>query len=259
VLYPTELQAHKKLNGSKNNFTTKKREASDHYHCDDRSHMLVASRSRLILHERCGISQAWSQARARRILIFVSRDKPGIIRRSLIDQPSGEKTLGYTIHSATSHDAAAINQLCVEAYEEYAGAIGPANWQQLHVVLSHAADLSSAGELLVAEEDKGLLGVVLYIPPGRSEGDSASLEWASIRMLAVRPAARGRGIGRQLTEACIDRAKRDDAAAIGLTTAEMMRVAQPMYERMGFRKVAELGRRFGVAEARYVLTLKPII
>jgi len=38
-----------------------------------------------------------------------------------------------------------------------------------------------------------------------------------------------------------------------------MRVAEPMYERMGFKKEAELGTRFGVKHARYVLILKEAV
>ena len=79
------------------------------------------------------------------------------------------------------------------------------------------------------------------------------------RMLAVSPMNRGRGIGRKLAQECIDRALRDGAKAIGLTTGEMMRVAEPMYERMGFKKEAELGTRFGVKHARYVLILKEAV
>jgi ribosomal protein S18 acetylase RimI-like enzyme len=164
--------------------------------------------------------------------------------------------LPYTIRQATPSDSAPINELCVEAYREFEPMIGSANWESLRHKLSQASELSAAGELILAESGGKLLGVILYVPPGRSDGKSIPGEWASIRMLAVSPLCRGRGVGRTLTQECIDRARRDDAAAIGLTTADMMRIAQPMYERMGFQKEAELGERFGVTEARYVMRLR---
>lgn len=164
--------------------------------------------------------------------------------------------MDYTIRQATPRDSTAINDLCVAAYQEFETVVGPANWQQMRDSLAHASDLSSIGELILAEDSAGLLGVILYIPPGKSDGINIPREWASIRMLAVSPGGRGRGIGRRLTQECIDRACRDKADAVGLTTAEMMRVAQPMYERMGFKKEAELGTRFGVNQGRYVRTLK---
>ena len=77
-----------------------------------------------------------------------------------------------------------------------------------------------------------------------------------MRTLAVLPLHRGKGIGHRLTCECIDRARRDGAEAIALTTAEMMTVARPMYERLGFIKESDLGKRFGVQHARYILRLK---
>jgi len=163
------------------------------------------------------------------------------------------------IRRATPLDSSAINKLCVEAYHEFESSIGSADWQQLRDRLSRASDLSSLGELIVAEDATLLLGVVLYIPPGKSDGVSIPCQWASIRMLAVSPLCRGRGIGRELTQECINRARRDGAEALGLTTGKMMKIAQPMYERMGFKKDAELGVRFGVKHARYVLVLKQAV
>jgi ribosomal protein S18 acetylase RimI-like enzyme len=161
----------------------------------------------------------------------------------------------YKIRQATPLDFYSINLLCVEAYQEFEKVVGPDNWQRMRETLSHASDLAASSELMVAENSHGLLGVVAYIPPGRSDGDIIPREWATIRMLAVSPSCRGRGIGRKLTEECIERARRDGAERIGLTTGEMMAVALPMYERMGFRKNAELEPRYGVSQARYVLPL----
>jgi ribosomal protein S18 acetylase RimI-like enzyme len=107
----------------------------------------------------------------------------------------------------------------------------------------------------VAEDASAILGVVLYVPPGKSGGVSIPVEWASVRLLCVTPRSRGRGIGRKLTQECIERGRRDGAKAIGLTTAEMMKIAQPMYERMGFKKQEELGERFGVKHGLYVMEL----
>lgn len=165
----------------------------------------------------------------------------------------------HTLRQATPLDFSAINRLCVEAYQEFESLIGSADWQQFQEVLSRASDLSGTGELIVAEDTNQLLGVVLYVPPGKSDGASIPSQWASIRMLAVSTLCRGRGIGRELTQECIDRARRDKAEAIGLTTGAMMKIAQPMYERRGFKKEAELGTKFGIEHARYVLILKQAV
>ena len=63
---------------------------------------------------------------------------------------------------------------------------------------------------------------------------------AGIRMLVVDEHARGRGVGRALTEACIERARASGLAEVVLHTTKPMRVAHEMYERMGFIRAPEL-------------------
>jgi len=161
-----------------------------------------------------------------------------------------------TLRDATPRDGEAINRLCVEAYAEFRTVIGESNWRQLSKSLGATSQLINEGQLIVAEDGAGPVGVVLYRPSSHSDNADRSANSASMRTLAVLPSSRGRGIGRMLTQECIDRARREGADAISLTTAEMMTVARPMYERMGFVKETELGQRFGVKHARYVLKLK---
>lgn len=163
---------------------------------------------------------------------------------------------GFFIRDARASDSEAINQLCVEAFVEFRTTIGETNWQRLRETLSRASDLFNEGELIVAEDSSGVLGVVLYLPHARTNERNLSGRTAVMRTLAVSPSHRGKGIGHSLTRECIDRARKDGADTIALTTAEMMTVARPMYERMGFIKESDLGERFGVKHARYVLRLK---
>src|SRR5204862_7553902 len=86
-----------------------------------------------------------------------------------------------------------------------------------------------------------IVGAVTYYPDG--SGDSHAGwpgRWAVIRLLAVHPDARGRGVGRLLTEECIRRARASGAPAVGLHTTVFMSVARAMYERMGFVRMPEL-------------------
>lgn len=163
---------------------------------------------------------------------------------------------GLIVRNARPSDSDAINHLCVEAYVEFRRTIGEANWQRLRETLSRASDLATEGELIVAEDSSGVLGIVLYKPPDNDKGVAPKSAW--LQTLAVSPLHRGKGIGRALTRECIDRARKDGATSIGLTTAEMMTVARPMYERLGFIRESDLGERFGVDHARYVLELRSV-
>ncbi|HEV2637546.1 MAG TPA: GNAT family N-acetyltransferase [Actinocrinis sp.] len=95
--------------------------------------------------------------------------------------------------------------------------------------------------LLVALDDgtDGLLGTVVYARPGSPLQDLASGAEAEFRMLAVTPAARGRGVGETLVQACIAQAKRDELPRIVLSTGPEMTAAHRLYERMGFRRATE--------------------
>lgn len=168
--------------------------------------------------------------------------------------PATPKRTGFRVRDARPFDSEAINELCVEAYVEFRATIGEANWQRLRETLSRASDLANEGELIVAEDSSGVLGIVLYKPPDNDKSLAPKSAW--LQTLAVSPLHRGKGIGRTLTRECIDRARRDGASSICLTTAEMMTVARPMYERLGFIKESDLGERFGVKHARYVLKLR---
>lgn len=102
---------------------------------------------------------------------------------------------------------------------------------------------AAASELVIAERDDEIVGCVSYYPPGAKmsyPSDSFSehwpADWSAFRLLAVHPSARRGGVGRRLTEACIERARSQGAPAVGLHTTAPMAVARAMYERMGFER-----------------------
>lgn len=166
-------------------------------------------------------------------------------------------TAQYLIRDANDIDAAGVNRVCVEAFEEFRRVIGTDNWNRLREVLGRASELKHEGELIVAvDEASEVLGLVLYIPPDPACEHETPV--ASMRTLSVSPSQRGKGIGRSLTQECINRALNHGAETLTLTTAEMMTVARPMYERIGFIKDCDLGLRFGVKHARYLLQLKSL-
>jgi ribosomal protein S18 acetylase RimI-like enzyme len=57
-----------------------------------------------------------------------------------------------------------------------------------------------------------------------------------LRLLAVDPAARGRGVGRRLVEACVQVARHAGREVATLHTIEQMAAAQRIYRSLGFRR-----------------------
>jgi GNAT superfamily N-acetyltransferase len=148
------------------------------------------------------------------------------------------------VRDARPADHAAIEALTLAAYEQYAAALSPALWTMYREsIRATLADARPAAQL-VAEEGGALVGSVLLFPAGAAMrnpgGTSSPLAWPEVRLLAVAPAARGRGVGRRLMEECIRRARAAGAGALTLHTADIMAVAVRLYERMGFARAPEL-------------------
>ena len=90
------------------------------------------------------------------------------------------------------------------------------------------------------EADGMPLGCVTYVPgPDNAWAEHLRAGEASIRMLAVDPAAQGRGVGTALVEACLVRARADGRRAVFLHSLPVMTGAQRIYDRLGFRRVPE--------------------
>jgi len=103
--------------------------------------------------------------------------------------------------------------------------------------LADVASRAALVDVLVAVDgDGGLAGGVTYVPgPGPMAWFTGPDE-AGMRMLAVDPAAQGRGVGARLVGACVDRATAGGKARLLLHTTASMAVAQRLYERTGFRR-----------------------
>ena len=69
-----------------------------------------------------------------------------------------------------------------------------------------------------------------------------------IRLLAVTPAARGRGVGKALTHDCIERARALGRSSVVLHTTRAMETAWRMYEQLAFRRSPDLDFRQGALE-----------
>ena len=69
------------------------------------------------------------------------------------------------------------------------------------------------------------------------------MAWPEVRLLAVAPAGRGRGVGEGLMRECVRRARARGAPILALHTTDMMRTAMRLYGRLGFVRAPELDVR----------------
>jgi GNAT superfamily N-acetyltransferase len=146
-----------------------------------------------------------------------------------------------TLRDARPSERAAITELTLAAYQEYAAPMGP-HWENYREnIVTTLADVTPASQL-VAEQDGALVGTVLVYPRGTvfsDEENSFTLPAPEVRLLAVAPEARGQGIGKALMQECIRRARAAREPVLSLHTTDLMQSAMQMYERMGFVRTPE--------------------
>jgi GNAT superfamily N-acetyltransferase len=120
-----------------------------------------------------------------------------------------------------------------ELLREYAAALAfPLDFQGFDRELAElpGAYAPPEGALLVARADGAAAGCVALRPL-----DETTCE---LKRLYVRPAHRGRGIGRLLVASILEEARRRGYRMMRLDTVPGMESAQALYEQLGFREIA---------------------
>lgn len=164
--------------------------------------------------------------------------------------------MNYSLREFRWGDEAGVNRVALAAFEQYRDYYE--DWAAFSGIIANMALLSESGELIVATVKDKVAGAVVYVGPGIKKSECFPEEWPVLRMLVVAPAYRRLGIGRALTEECVRRAVRDRAQLIALHTTPIMKVALPMYERMGFKYEQETPKIFGVPYGVYVKDLNTL-
>lgn len=143
------------------------------------------------------------------------------------------------MREAGAGDLEAVESLVKGAYLEYRELVPAEAWDKWMESVSRAIN-SGAGLLLVAEVEGAIQGVVQFFPDASRSGQG---RWpagsGTIRLLAVRPEARGQGLGARLTRECLRRARELKLPTIFLYTGRFMHAARHIYEKLGFKRAPE--------------------
>lgn len=95
--------------------------------------------------------------------------------------------------------------------------------------------------LLDGEGGEGsVVGTLTVVPPGSPFVELAQDDEVELRMLAVSPIERGRGIGEKLTTHGMEMAVSLGAKRVVLSTMESMHAAHRLYEKLGFSRREDL-------------------
>lgn len=164
------------------------------------------------------------------------------------------------VRLAQPKDYPAIARLTVAAYRADGQLVGEAG-RRYTKVLADVPARANAGDLLVAvgrsdrwatpdaavdragppsgADGEKVLGSVLFVLPNTPYAELSRPGEAEFRMLAVDPAAQGRGVGRALVRACLDRARQRGARSVIICTRSFSRPAQRLYAKLGFVREPE--------------------
>ncbi|WP_240675137.1 GNAT family N-acetyltransferase [Cellulomonas endophytica] len=101
--------------------------------------------------------------------------------------------------------------------------------------LRDARGRAASARVLVARSDEGaVLGTLTLAPAGGPLAEVARAGELELRMLAVDPAARGRGVAEELVRTALERAVLEGRTVV-LSTLDAMASAHRLYGRLGFR------------------------
>jgi GNAT superfamily N-acetyltransferase len=153
----------------------------------------------------------------------------------------------YTVRNAMPSEFNAIGKLMVQAYAQLEGFPKPDEQPKYYTMLANIGEFNNqpgTGLLVAVSPANHIAGGVVYFSDMQyyGSGGTATQEKnaCGFRLLAVDTVARGQGIGKLLTNACINKAREQKAHQLIIHSTKAMQTAWSMYEKLGFTQSADL-------------------
>jgi GNAT superfamily N-acetyltransferase len=141
-----------------------------------------------------------------------------------------------SIRPARDDELDEVAALLVDAYAEYAARMSPDAWASFAQDIGNVRGRMIEADVVVAEREGRFVGSVTLFTRHRGVRGGT----VGVRLLAVRPDARGTGVGRALMEYAIEHARAERQDRVVLSTTQEMESARDLYEKLGFTREAAL-------------------
>jgi ribosomal protein S18 acetylase RimI-like enzyme len=154
-------------------------------------------------------------------------------------------------------DVAELQKLALLSYGQFQNTLTEENWNKLRAHITNEnlfPTLLKTSRGFVCEHGNEIIGMAFLVPKGNPT-EIFQEDWSYIRMVGVHPNFGGKGIGKQLTQMCIDFARSSNEKIVALHTSEYMNAARHIYESLGFKQIRELEPRYGKRYWIYKLDL----
>ena len=132
-----------------------------------------------------------------------------------------------------------VRRLLVESYQQYEHEYSsPQVWEEYLANITSSVDNPDVDKILVAKTDQHILGTLQLFETSEKAYQRPELQIFSpiIRLLAVHPEARGRGVAQELLKACVQYAKSKGSNKLYLHSGDKMQKAIRLYEWLGFKR-----------------------
>ena len=153
----------------------------------------------------------------------------------------------YKYRIGTIEDKEKLQKLGLTSYGQFKEVLAEENWNKMNAFLTAEdsyLNLLSKSKCFICETNSEIIGMAFLVSKGNPT-DIFHRDWCYIRMVGVHPKYGGKGIGKKLTQMCIDSAKETKEKIIALHTSEFMDVARHIYESIGFEQTKELEPLYG--------------
>ena len=156
--------------------------------------------------------------------------------------------MNLTYRYGTKKDLQELKNLAIKSWTPFKEQLTEDNWDSLNKTISNDktyTELIDQSTCIVCVSDnEDIIGMAFLVPNGNPT-DIYEKEWSYIRFVSVDPKFGGQGIGRKLTNMCIDNARQNGEKIIALHTSEIMDNARHIYESLGFKILKEIDQRLG--------------
>ncbi|OZB95981.1 GNAT family N-acetyltransferase [Paenibacillus sp. XY044] len=142
------------------------------------------------------------------------------------------------LRDAKDSERELIAEVMLESYQQYAFDMPQDRWEQYRDSIRNSVYGDVPYARIVAEIDGRIIGsVLMFLSSEAAYGNpEMGIHSPIIRLLAVHPSARGRGVATALIREAARRTLELGATTLNLHTSDMMASAVKLYEKLGFQR-----------------------